>query len=73
MTAWRLSAQTLIDTGRIRPGSTWDLWQITPAESDEIHIPPGFGPRITECCIYNVIPPERLFHVAQRTATTTTP
>lgn len=71
ITAWRLSAQTLLDTGRITSGGTWDLWQITPTESDEIHIPAGFGPDITECRIYNVIPPERAVHVAQRTATTT--
>lgn len=70
LTAWRLSAQVLIDTGRIRTGAVWDLWQVTPADPDEIRVPPGYGPNLCEFQIHNIIPAGRAIYLAQRVTTT---
>lgn len=70
VTAWRLSAQTLLDAERGPASGYWDLWQVTLTDTDEIHIPPMFGPHLGEVQIHNAIAPDRVFFLGQRTITT---
>ncbi len=46
----------------------WDLWQARVGPNDEVHIVPTFGPRLSEVRIRSVIPADRLWYVARRTA-----
>jgi len=44
----------------------WDLWLVTLAEQDDVHIRPEFGPVIQEIKVYNPVPADRLWFVGQR-------
>lgn len=61
--AWRLSGGM---------GSTaedsWDLWQVTLADGDEVHVHAEFGATIKEVRVMTAIPPGRVWLVATRPA-----
>lgn len=61
--AWSLSGGT-----RWVSASTWDLWQVHLADSDEVHVLPYFGPRIVEVRVANRIPKRRLVWLAERSS-----
>lgn len=44
----------------------WDLWQVTLAEPDEVHVLPVWGPTICEVRVRNAIPADRVWWVARR-------
>lgn len=45
----------------------WDLWQVTLAERDEVHVLPCWGPAVHEVRVHNAIPADRLWYVGRRT------
>jgi len=45
----------------------WDLWQVTLADRDEVHVLPGWGPSICEVRVPNAIPADRLWWIGRRT------
>lgn len=44
----------------------WDLWQVTLADRDEVHVLPSWGPAICEVRIHNAIPADRVWWVGRR-------
>ncbi len=44
----------------------WDLWQVTVADGDEVHVRAEFGPDVHEVMIRTVIPPDRLWWLGRR-------
>jgi hypothetical protein len=47
-------------------GETWDLWQVTLAQDDQVHVLPIHGYRIGELRVLNRIPKSRIWHVGTR-------
>ena len=60
--AWLLSIRILSE-----PGEEWDLWQVFPDVTDEIHYRPSLGNTPDEIRIVNRIPKSRVWYVASRT------
>lgn len=46
----------------------WDLWQVRLGDGDQIVVRPEFDAVIREIKVHNVIPPDRLWWVAEREA-----
>lgn len=47
---------------------SWDLWQITLADGDEVHVQPEFGTAIKEIRVMSAIPACRVWFIAERAA-----
>lgn len=60
--AWSLSG----DMQHVSEIEEWDLWQIALADGDEIRVRAEFGPCIKEIRVFNPIPADRLWWVAER-------
>lgn len=60
--AWSLSGAIVADRGE-----TWDLWQVTLDDGDEVHPLPFYGHRLAEFRVANTIPKGRCWHVGSRT------
>lgn len=60
-TAWRYSHAVWRSTGE------FDLWQVWLEPTDEVHVLPMWGGRITEVRVHNRIPKRRLIHIGERT------
>lgn len=60
--AWELSGDLGLVSGQ------WDLWQVTIAETDEVHVLPQWGPRVREVRVRGLIPADRCWLVASRLA-----
>lgn len=60
--AWSLSGALFAERDE-----TWDLWQVTLDQDDEVHPLPFYGHRLGEIRVANRIPKRRLWLVGQRT------
>lgn len=45
---------------------TWDLWLVTLADGDEVHVMPEFGSSIKEVRVHTPIPGSRCWYVGTR-------
>jgi hypothetical protein len=55
--AWRLSG----DMEWMQEVVSWDLWQVTLGELDEVRELPHFGPVLDEVRVYSPIPADRVW------------
>ena len=62
--AWSLSGAI-----RAEPGETWDLWQVSLADDDEVHVLPEYGRWLKEIRVANRIPKRRVWWVGERVVT----
>lgn len=60
--AWMLSGDFIQESAI----DAWDLWEVTLAEHDQVHVRPTFGPRLEEVKVYGVIPPDRVWFAGSR-------
>lgn len=61
VTAWNYSHAVFKVPG------TYDLWQVWPAPTDEVHVLPMWGGRIIEVRVMNRVHKRRLIWVGERT------
>lgn len=59
--AWSLSGAIFGERGE-----SWDLWQVTLDDGDEVHPLPILGYRLEEVRVANRIPKSRVWYVAAR-------
>lgn len=67
--AWQLSGAVAEAIGGYVSPTGWDLWQITVADTDEVHVRAEFGPHIHEVQVRNRITPDRVTYLATRLTT----